>query len=354
MMQTDRLNMPFIAAGQALKHITHNEALQMLDVLVQPVVEAANVATPPATPDAGSAWIVPIGATGAWAGEENTIAVWQAGTWCFLMPEAGWQVFDRQAGSLKLYSGSAWIAVAAIGAGLPQLGVNTSADSVNRLAVAAEAVLLTHDGAGHQLKINKATSGDTASLLFQSNWTGQAEMGLMGDNDWRIKVSADGVSWVNAVAVNATTGAVTLASGLRPSSDNSASLGASGARWSAIWSATGTIETSDLRLKTDIVPSTLGLDFVQKLNPVSYRWREGSLENGEAQPGRRTHYGFIAQDVAETISALDIGDFAGHVLADPDDPLSSQALRYTQFIAPLVKAVQELAARIEHLERAGD
>ena len=111
MMQTDRLNMPFIAAGQALKHITHNEALQMLDVLVQPVVEAANVANPPATPDAGSAWIVPIGATGAWAGEENAIAVWQAGTWRFLAPEAGWQVFDRQAGSLKLYSGSAWIAV---------------------------------------------------------------------------------------------------------------------------------------------------------------------------------------------------------------------------------------------------
>jgi hypothetical protein len=69
--------------------------------------------------------------------------------------------------------------------------------------------LLSHAGAGHQLKINKAATGDTASLLLQSDWIGRAEMGLAGNNDFSIKMSADGASWVEAVRVNAQTGRIT-------------------------------------------------------------------------------------------------------------------------------------------------
>src|SRR5690606_22667479 len=119
-------------------------------------------------------------------------------------------------------------------------------------------------------------------------------------------------------------------------------LGASGARWSAIWSATGTIQTSDARQKTDIAPSDLGLDFILALNPVRYRWADGG-----GHGGRRTHYGLIAQQV---LAALDGHDFAGHILADPVDPASEQGLRYDAFIAPLIAAMQELARRIAALE----
>src|SRR5699024_10487958 len=86
--------------------------------------------------------------------------------------------------------------------------VNTGADAVNRLAVRAGAVLLTHEGAGHQLKINKAGAGDTASLLFQSDWDGHAEMGLAGTNDFSVKVSPDGSAWVTALAIDAASGTV--------------------------------------------------------------------------------------------------------------------------------------------------
>ncbi len=54
-------------------------------------------------------------------------------------------------------------------------------------------------GAGHQLKINKAAAADTASLLFQSNWSGRAEMGLAGNDAFSIKVSGDGASFVTAL-----------------------------------------------------------------------------------------------------------------------------------------------------------
>ncbi|MCP8883164.1 DUF2793 domain-containing protein [Devosia sp. XJ19-1] len=340
MNDTSRLSLPFIMAGQALKHITHNDALNRLDALVQPVVESTVLTSPPVTPLPGEAFLVPSGASDDWAGHGDEIAAWQDGAWRFYDPAEGWQVFDRASGTLQVFTGADWVAVAATGSGLPQLGINTSADGTNRLAVAAAATLLTHEGAGHQLKLNKASSGDTASLLFQSNWSGRAEMGLMGDDHWRIKVSPDGSGWTDAIAIHATTAAVSIAGVLGPASDNTLTLGTSGARWSAVWSATGTIQTSDRRHKIAVAPSALGLDFIQALEPVQFQWKGGDTS---------THYGLIAQQVAEVTERLGV-DFGGHVLADPTDPQSQQALRYDQFIAPLVAAVQALAERVETLE----
>ncbi|QDZ12403.1 DUF2793 domain-containing protein [Devosia ginsengisoli] len=348
MDHTARLTLPFIMPSQAQKHITHNEAIQALDALVQPVVESRMLTTPPATPLEGEAWLVPSGATGAWSGHGDEIAAFQSGAWTFLDPAAGWQVYDRSDRTQLVFDAGTWTPLASLGAALPRLGVNTSADTTNRLAVASAATLLTHDGNGHQVKINKAAPSDTASLLYQTNWSGRAEMGLAGDDHWRLKVSPDGATWINALTVNATTGAATVAATFRPATDNAMTLGGSGARWSAVWSATGTIQTSDARQKTDIAPSDLGLDFILALEPVRYRWIVGGNEDGEARRGRRTHYGLLAQQVQ---AALAGADFAGHILADPTDPDSEQGLRYTAFIAPLIAAVQELASRVTQLER---
>lgn len=342
MDDTPRLSLPQIISGQALKHITHNEALMRLDALVQASVESSAISTPPTTPLEGEAWIVPASATGAWTGHSEEIAAFQAGAWAFYDPAPGWQVFDRAHGTLLIFSGTGWIAVAATGAGLPQLGVNADADTTNRLSVAADVTLFTHDGAGHQLKLNKATSGDSASLLFQSNWSGRAEMGLLADNAWRLKISADGSSWTNALVV-ASDGSASFAGAVKPLADNVQTLGASGARWSAVWSATGTIQTSDRRLKTEVFPSDLGLDFVLALKPVRYRWRDTASDE-------RVHYGLLAQEVLATATALGAPNFGGHVLVDDADPDSQQALRYSSFIAPLVAAVQTLAERVKRLE----
>ncbi|KRA96620.1 hypothetical protein ASD83_16120 [Devosia sp. Root685] len=342
MDDTPRLSLPQIISGQALKHITHNEALMRLDALVQASVEASTVTAPPATPLDGEAWIVPASATGAWAGHGEEIAAFQAGAWTFYDPAPGWQVFDKASGTLCIFSGTGWIAVAATGAGLPQLGINADADTTNRLSISADATLLNHDGAGHQLKLNKATSGDTASLLFQSNWSGRAEMGLLADNAWRLKISSDGSIWSNALVI-AGDGSASFAGALKPLTDNAQTLGASGARWSAVWSATGTIQTSDKRLKTDIFPSDLGLDFILALNPVRYRWRDNAADE-------RVHYGLLAQEVLATARAHGAPNFGGHVLVDDEDADSQQALRYSSFIAPVVAAVQALAERVHKLE----
>ncbi|MET3899471.1 hypothetical protein ABIB57_003426 [Devosia sp. UYZn731] len=353
MDETSRLSLPFIMPQQAQKHVTHNEALQALDALVQPVVESRTIATPPTTPLLGDAYIVGPSATGAWSGHDNEIAAFQAGAWLFYDPAPGWQVYARAEHAILVFDAGAWRALASNGsAGIPTLGINTGADSTNRLAVAAASSLFTHAGNGHQVKLNKAASGDTASLLYQTGYSGRAEMGLMGDDFWRLKVSANGSSWFNAMTVDNATGGITLVAPLRPATDNAITLGASGARWSAVWAATGTIQTSDARQKTDIVPSDLGLDFILALQPVSYRWLVGGNEDGTARPGRRTHYGLLAQQVKAVLDTLGCADFAGHVQADPLDPESEQGLRYDAFIAPLIAAVQELTKRVEGLELA--
>jgi hypothetical protein len=120
--------------------------------------------------------------------------------------------------------------------------------------------------------------------------------------------------------------------------------------WKTIYSNTGTINTSDSRLKTNVQDSLLGLDFINSLRPVSYKFIEGSkTEDGSSIPGERTHWGLIAQEVQSVIEEAGV-DFGGWVLLDKTDEDSEQALRYEEFIAPLIKAVQELSARVKSLE----
>lgn len=67
--------------------------------------------------------------------------------------------------------------------------------------------LFNYDDNGHQLKLNKNSESDTASILYQSNWTGYAEIGLTGNNDFSFKVS-DGNNWFTAITIDRNTGEV--------------------------------------------------------------------------------------------------------------------------------------------------
>ncbi|TNC74755.1 DUF2793 domain-containing protein [Rubellimicrobium roseum] len=210
-----RLSLPYLQPAQAQKHVTHNEALQLLDAAVQLSVLSFGATQPPAAPQAGDVHALAAGAQGDWAGQDGRLALWDGTGWQFLLPREGWRAWDAAAGALRVWTDGGWRALGT-GAGLLQdldgLGVGTASDATNRLAVSAPATLLSHAGAGHQLKVNKAEATDTASLLFQSGWTGHAEMGLMGGLDFSLKVG-DGAAWRTALAADRTTGVVTLPQG---------------------------------------------------------------------------------------------------------------------------------------------
>jgi Protein of unknown function (DUF2793) len=206
---TPNLNLPLIAAGQAQKHVTMNDALVALDTLAQLAVINRTQVAPPVTPAEGAAYIVAANATGAFSGHHDKVAVYDVGGWRFYAPSNGWRCYNQEEQALLVWSGTAWQ-----NAGLPvspsQLGINTTADATNRLAVKSPATLLDNIGAGHQLKINKAAVANSASLLMQTGYSGRAEIGLTGDDKLRFKVSANGTSWKDAMIVDQSTGLATV------------------------------------------------------------------------------------------------------------------------------------------------
>jgi hypothetical protein len=212
MSDTALLNLPLLEAAQAQKHVIHNEALTLLDGLVHLSVISRTLAAPPPGFADGARYLVPASPTGGFTGQAGRLALAAGGGFLFLAPRAGWRLWVEDEGKLLLFDGTSWLDLLAFQefSNLQRLGVNTVADNVNRLAVSSPAVLFTHAGSGQQLKINKNAAADTASLLYQTGWSGRAEMGLAGDDDFRLKVSADGALWRDAILVNRTTGAVTL------------------------------------------------------------------------------------------------------------------------------------------------
>ena len=197
-----RLELPYIQASQAQKHITHNEAVEKLDALTQLVVTAFEASTPPSVPLEGETFALGGSPTGAWAANPNDLAFWTGSGWLFVTPQAGWRACRSADQELRIWNGSAWIAAIPAIESLDKLGINTSADATNRLSVSSAATLLNNAGGGHQLKINKSGSTETASLLFQSGWTGHAEMGLAGDTAFSLKVSPNGGGWYQALEVD--------------------------------------------------------------------------------------------------------------------------------------------------------
>lgn len=212
---TPILSLPLILPAQAQKHVTHNEALRLLDVLVQLAVTDRTRTTPPTAPVEGDRHIIAAPATGVWADRAGQIACYWGGAWLFLIPQEGWTARIVAESLTVAWQGGAWVNAVTPPPPPVVLGINATADTTNRLTVAAAATLLTHDGAGHQVKINKALPADTASLLFQSGWQGRAEMGLAGNDAFAVKVSADGSQWRTALATDPASGSVSLPAPLR-------------------------------------------------------------------------------------------------------------------------------------------
>lgn len=215
MDDTPTLKLPYTLPSQAQKHVTHNAALRRLDILTQLRAKSAALIAPPETPQDGDSYLIPDAASGEWTNKAHHIAAFQDGAWAYIVPKDGWRAWVEDIGALYVFDVSGRTALsteAAIKAlqNVDFVGINTAADSTNRLSIKSEASLFDHIGAGHQLKINKAASASTAALLLQSGYSGRAELGLIGDDAFSLKVSADGQDWNSALYVNNASGEVTL------------------------------------------------------------------------------------------------------------------------------------------------
>lgn len=208
------LSLPLLQASQAQKHVTHNEALMRLDLLVQLTVADRTRTAPPPGPVEGQRHIIAAAPTGAWAGQAGRIALWLDGVWQFIAPLTGWRAFVSAETVEVTFNGTAWVAPGA--AAIPsvlsvnEIGISASSDATNRLALASPASLFNHAGAGHQMKLNKASTAQTAALMFQTNFSGRAELGTLGNDNFALKVSSNGSTYTTALEVAAATAGVQL------------------------------------------------------------------------------------------------------------------------------------------------
>ena len=205
----------------------------------------------------------------------------------------------------------------------------------------------------------KIDNGEQA-FMIQNYASGSWETNLRCDGNAGVQLYYD-----DSVKFDTHSEGVTVSGDCLPSADNHANclLGKSSKRWNTVYAGTGTINTSDKNEKNTIVETDLGLSFVNKLKPVSYKFNSGT----------RTHYGLIAQDIETTLSDISkpTTGFAGFIKEDIPNQLyverdeipegkkvgdvkkaayTTYGLRYAEFISPLIKAVQELSAEVDTLK----
>jgi len=200
--------------------------------------------------------------------------------------------------------------------------------------------------------------GGASNYYIHSDNANYLRFGTAGSE--RMRISASGRLLVGGSTDrggNICVGGTSTTARVIPQSDNVGYVGQSDFRWQAIYAVSGSIQTSDEREKTEIKETTLGLDFIKDLKPVSYKWIDGEQQNKGKD--EREHQGLIAQQVAETVEkhGVNKNDFGGLDIQKTEKYDDFYGMSYDQLIAPLIKAIQEqqtiiddLKTRIETLE----
>jgi hypothetical protein len=276
---TLRHRLPLLAAAQSQKHITHNEALSLLDTLLNLRLKSRGGNVPPAAPLAGDCHIVGPVPVAAWAGQAARLAVWSDGAWLFHEPQAGWIASTVSPQRLEIFDGTAWREALST---MSTLGVNATPDAANPVTMRVNNILATalpqaEGGDGDvRLKINRELTTDTASVLFQSGFSGRAEMGIAGNDQFAIKVSANGSAWRDALLIAPASGAISFPSGVslsvspnlvingdfqinqRAFAGGALGVGSYGFdRWRAAAAASLTLSGSNLTLASGAIAQTL-------------------------------------------------------------------------------------------------
>lgn len=113
MAETANLLLPFLAAGQAQKHLTVNDAFERLDVLLMLAAKSRTLLSPPPAPAEGDRYVVPSGASDAWAGEDGRVAAFLNDGWRFFAAREGWRAFVEDEGAEIVFAAGVWVALTA-------------------------------------------------------------------------------------------------------------------------------------------------------------------------------------------------------------------------------------------------
>lgn len=108
MASTYQFGLPLLAAAQAQKHVTVNEALVRLDGLTHMTLQSVSQVAAPASAEDGQSWGIPLGPSGAWAGHGGEVAIWSNGGWVYVQPQTGWRGWVVDVHAPALWDGATW------------------------------------------------------------------------------------------------------------------------------------------------------------------------------------------------------------------------------------------------------
>ena len=207
------LAMPFIQPSQAQKHVTHNEALTILDAVTQLSVLSSDRTEPPASPQAGDRYIVAPGAGLDWSGHDGNVATFDGVAWRFHEPKSGWRTWDVATGKLLVQDGTGWIEIGHDALdNVARLGIGTNADATNPFTAKIESALWTapytaEGGTGNMIQtMNREGTANDLGMVLQTDYVTQAILGHFGSPDFRLSVSHDGTNFKDVFSADESTG----------------------------------------------------------------------------------------------------------------------------------------------------
>jgi hypothetical protein len=252
--------------------------------------------------------------------------------------------------SIVQYDGSGILRSDNIASATPNTDIAITPDASNYTSITR---LKLPDQTVNYRCLTSQASGIVSSVGFSQTVTGSNLVQRQSDGSiLASKVyNASGImtiqSSTQSISLFSNTG-VNFSGHLAPASDNAYNLGSATFRLSNIYCTNAVIQTSDLNDKKDIIDSQLGLDFITQLRPVSYKFIYNQ--------SNRTHYGLIAQEVKTVLDSMAITskDFAGYIrdVSEKDsegNEVIHYGLRYSEFICPIIKAIQELNYKVDML-----
>ena len=220
MTDSPNLVLPYIAGSQAQKHVTHNEAIRLLDGMVQLSILSRIIATPPGSPTDGSRYIVASGATGVWTGWDLNVAFWVDGAWMRLIPRVGWIAYSVADTAFYSWNGSAWVVLSSGGGSTTLTGdVTGSGTGTIALTIAAGAVTLAKQAtlAANRIIGNNTGSAATPLALTAAQVKTLLAVSLTSDVTGVLQAAqepahtGDVTNTAGSLALTIATGAVTLA-----------------------------------------------------------------------------------------------------------------------------------------------
>lgn len=274
---------------------------------------------------------------------------------------------------LSSYNGDLTFKVSDNGSAITRMTIAASTGNVGiGLSGASHKLDISHNSSttNAHLRLNETGADDYSRIKFTNSgsagidyWdiAGKANGAIIGagvsnnTSELNIFYQANGGTGANYLKIvpqeassfsNSLTGSIFYVRGHHtPTFDNVYTSGSLSRRWRTIYSANGTIQTSDIRLKKNINTLTYGIEEVMQLNPVSYDWKN----NSNSQP----IIGLIAQEVLEVVPEV--------VQAQVEimDPLTGEkkmvkpeiiGMNYSSLIPVLINSIQEQQAMIEELK----